>query len=220
MHEFGHYFNNIYNKSASISMDLDETQSQGDEMMFLAHIKSFLEAQGKESSYEAIMYSRLFNALQIILLATAVDEFEEIVYTGKYRGSDPAIKEIIADGVVATEEYDALFELVSEPYGLNSLFYPIYWRYVTIEAPGYYISYAMSMIPVLTLFIKSQTEGFEAAQEAYYRLFTFTDAEEMAHPDMMGDLIVDASFSDVLHYAGLTTPFEEQTYKALADLLK
>lgn len=36
VHEFGHYFNNIYNHGISISMDHDETQSQGDEMLMLA----------------------------------------------------------------------------------------------------------------------------------------------------------------------------------------
>ncbi len=219
VHEFGHYTNNIYNKGADISMDLDETQSQGNEMLFLAYIRSFLEEKGESDSFLAIKYTQLLNALQTILLSTAVDEFEEIVYTLEYKGDDETIKGILSDGVISSREYDTLFQRVSEPYGLNNLYNPIYWRYVVIEAPGYYISYAMSMIPVLTLFIKSQNEGFEAAQEAYFKLFTFTDVEGMAHEDVNGELVVDATTAEVLHYAGLSTPFEEETYKALSTLI-
>lgn len=53
VHEYGHYYNGIYNGSGEISMDHDETQSQGDEMMFLAWLKANKPA-GVSDGYTAI----------------------------------------------------------------------------------------------------------------------------------------------------------------------
>lgn len=218
VHEFGHYMNSVYNGGIDLSMDHDETQSQGNEFMFLAYVHELCKSRDEESSFKPIYAGSLYDALSTILLSCAVDEFEEIVYTGYYDGNNATILDILSDGVVGNMEFDTLFEAVSEAYGLNKIYNPVYWRYVVIEAPCYYISYAMSQIPVLTLYAKYEDEGYEAAVDSYLKLFNFTDLPEMAHRNEEGDLECDVDYIDVLKYAGLTDAFTEETYKNIAEM--
>lgn len=87
VHEFGHYYENVHNLTKSgerpLSYDFCETQSQGNEMMFLAWLGSNTTAS---KGYNAVKYSQLANMLQTVLNATAIDEFEQAVYTGSYEG--------------------------------------------------------------------------------------------------------------------------------------
>ena len=220
VHEFGHYFNNIYNHGIDISMDHDETQSQGDEMLFLAYLSELLTANGEQEQFSGLEAAQMLNSLQTILLATAVDEFEEAVYSGYYAGDNLRIKTMLENGPVAKTSYDLLFQLISEDYGLNDLYNPIYWRYVCIEAPGYYISYAMSLIPSISVYAKYCESGYEAAKEAYLKLFTFSDNPKMAHIDVAGDMLCDVDYADVLKYCGLMSAFDEKTYKSLYEIYK
>ncbi|MBO4534324.1 MAG: hypothetical protein J5755_00125 [Clostridia bacterium] len=216
IHEFGHYYNDVYNDGASMSMDLNETHSQGNEMMFASFLKNWLADKARPYTAEAIMSAQLVDGVQTILLCTAVDEVESIIYSGTYSGSDEAIAAIVADGLEPSE-YNALGDAVFDSYGVKD--YSYYWRFVTITSPGYYISYAMSMISSLEVWAKAQTDSFAAAKEAYLKLYTYTDEEENAYVDHDGDLISLLGYADVLVYAGFTSPFEEATYTAIGACL-
>ena len=216
VHEFGHYYETVYNPGASISYDLEETHSQGNEMLFLAHLSGLLAELDCDTAFLNLVYDNIWNSTAIILLATAVDEFEQIAYTGQYYGSNSSIKSVVSDGKVDANEYDKVFAGLMDDYGVGGVLNPYYWRYVTIEAPGYYISYAMSALPSIELFVLG-TQDFESAKQSYFKLFTFTEDENYAYVDKYGDLVVTAGYADTLHYAGLYSPFEEELYVALKN---
>ena len=204
VHEFGHYYNNIYNPGVSFSYDLDEVHSQANEMMFLSFLNDYLPENVASLMYDKVYYDTLFNNLAIIMLATAVDEFEYCVYTGKDLDGN--------DKQYTARDYDKLFTNIMKEYGIDKTLVTYYWRYVVIEAPCYYISYAMSALPCIELLAIAETEGFEVAQSKYLKFFTFTDDPNNVEIDEMGDKVVTIGYGDTLKYAGLDSVFDESMY--------
>ncbi len=209
IHEYGHYYQNVYNEGIGVSYDLEEIYSQGNEMMFLAYLEEMLQSDVLASMYDDVYYETLFNSLAIIMLATAIDEFEYCVYTGTSPFGTPT--------EYTAEDYDALFSEIMNSYGIGGLLNPAYWRYVVIEAPCYYISYAMSAIPCLELLSIADTEGFDAAQEIYLNLFTFTDDSANVEVDEMGDKTVKIGFAETLEYVGLHSVFDVNAYIQISE---
>ena len=209
VHEFGHYFNNIYNHGISISMDHDETQSQGDEMLMLAWLKDYLSQKvGSDNVvYEVVYLEQMFNMMAIAMLATAVDEFEEAVYTGSWGDYTQ----------IAPSQYDALFKDIMKQYGIEKTLNSAYWRYVVIEAPCYYISYSMSALPSMGIYVKAMQEGFDVAKESYFKLFTFSDNQAFTTVDGAGDKVVTATYQEILNYCGLYGPFQQELYQQLSN---
>ncbi|MBO5776952.1 MAG: hypothetical protein J6R34_00710 [Clostridia bacterium] len=204
VHEFGHYYNNIYNPGVSFSYDLDEVHSQANEMMFLSFLNDYLPENVASLMYDKVYYDTLFNNLAIIMLATAVDEFEYCIYTGKDLDGN--------DKQYTARDYDKLFTNIMKEYGIDKTLVTHYWRYVVIEAPCYYISYAMSALPCIELLAIAETEGFEVAQSKYLKFFTFTDDPNNVEIDEMGDKVVTIGYGDTLKYAGLDSVFDESMY--------
>lgn len=218
VHEFGHYYETVYNPGVSVSYDLEETHSQGDEMLFLAHLSKVLAENDCLHVFENLMYEQVLNSMWIVLLATAVDEFEQIAYTATYDGKNSTIKGLLADGKVTADEYDKIFVALLKEYCPDGSLddYSYYWRLVTIEAAGYYISYAMSALPAIELFVKGM-QDFDSAKQSYFKLFTFTDNDKFVETDEQGDLVVTAGYAETLQYAGLYSPFQEGLYTTLKD---
>ncbi len=211
IHEYGHYYQNVYNQGISVSYDLEEIYSQANEIMFLAYLEDVLDEEILKVMYDDVYYDTIFNSMAIVMLATAVDEFEYCVYTGTALDGTPT--------EYTAADYDELFKNIMSEYGISGLLNDSYWRYVVIEAPCYYISYAMSAIPCLELFSIADTEGFEAAKEIYLNFFTFTDDEANVEVDEMGDKIVKISFEETLEYVGLHSIFDAETYTRIAEYL-
>ncbi len=207
VHEFGHYYNNVYNKGIGMSYDLDEVHSQADEMMFLAYLKTALPEDVCAEIYEKIYYDNLWNMFAIVMLATAIDEFEYCVYTNTAPDGTP--KEYTA------ADYDSLFIKIMQSYGIYRKLNDAYWRYVVIEAPCYYISYAMSALPCVELLSIANTEGFEVAQEKYFKFFTFTDDANNVEYDEVGDKVIKIGYEETLEYIGINSVFGEDLYKGL-----
>ena len=212
IHEFGHYNNSYYNHGTSMSYDLDETHSQGNEMMFLAYLKNVIPEDCKKV-YTTVKDDQLYNMLAISLLAMCVDEFEQAVYTNTYTGA------LYEDGI-SPSEYDSLFATIMNEYGLTGSLNPAYWRYVVIESACYYISYSTSAMASIQLYAMAMQDleengNLDATREKYYKLITFTDDENNAHTDFVGDRVVDIGFADTLKFAGLYSPFEENFYEYL-----
>lgn len=214
VHEFGHYYETVYNQGASISYDLEENHSQGNEMLFLAHLSKLLPELDCTPVFETMMYEKMYDAMTYILLATAVDEFEQIAYSGTYVGTNSTIAGLVSDGKIDASEYDKIYTALLKEYGGNTtmaddLYY--YWRLAGVGSAGYYISYAMSQLPSLQLFVKG-VKDFESAKQSYFKLFTFTDNEAFAEVDEFGDVVVTAGYAETLEYAGLYSPFQEELY--------
>ncbi len=204
IHEYGHYYQNVYNEGISVSYDLEEIYSQANEIMFLAYLEDILDKDVLKEMYDDIYYETIFDSMAIIMLATAIDEFEFCVYTGTSPDGEPT--------EYTAADYDGLFKRIMTSYGIGDVLNSNYWRYVVIEAPCYYISYAMSAIPCLELLSVADTEGFDAAKDIYLNFFTFTDDEANVEIDEMGDKTVKIGFVETLEYAGLHSIFDSEIY--------
>jgi TatD DNase family protein len=149
---------------------------------------------------------RLLSTLQTIILATQVECFEQAIYLNNYEG--PGSDKIMADGKITADEYDAVYAGISEYLGIaESYRADEYWRYVTISSPCYYISYAISGVNALQIYVNAMQEGFEDAKESYLKLFTYTDVD----PEMTTE--------EILLYAGLTSYVDEQTFVLIKSSL-
>ena len=205
MHEFGHYYNNIYNGNISLSMDHDETQSQGNEMLFLAFLKDYL-GSSQSKLYSLVRNEQLVNILATVLMSSAVDEFEQTVYK-------------MTEEELQQADLQALFDRILSGYGLYGIFDSNYWRYVVVDSPCYYISYAMSALPAMGIYATAMKDGYATARNCYFKLYTFSEQEKLAHIDEQGNKIVDAPYVDILHFAGLYGAFDTELYRLLDEQL-
>ncbi len=228
VHEFGHYYQFIYNGNLSVPMDHDETQSQGNEMLYLAWLKAHLPA-GVSEGFTWMELEQLFEMLGTIVQATAVDEFEYLVYTGAttFNGKPIAMIEL-SDGTQVVD-YWTLYEDVMSSYwsGMGDYFYSTYWAFVVFDQAAYYISYAMSALPCLELYAiaGTGTDGLEKARDSYLKLFTFGSNEEFVdfetYTDENGEIYTEATlkegvtYENILNWAGLKGPFQEELYQTI-----
>ena len=203
-HEFGHYMNEIYNDDQyTQSFDLLETHSQGQEMLYIQYAKNHLEGD----ALELVETYHLLSSIQTIMLATQVDCFEQAIYLNQYEG--PGHEEIMADGKITADEYDDVYAGLSEYLGIDEAYrVDEYWRYVTISSPCYYISYAVSGVNSLQIYVNVMNDGYDSAKESYLKLFTYTDVD----PEMTTE--------EILLYAGLTSYVDEATFIKINTFLK
>ncbi len=191
IHEFGHSYAMTLSGSSDIPMDLAEVQSQGNEWLFLAFLKNKMTA----NAYEFMADYRLFSDLVNIVNCIAVNDFEAYVYSHDI--TDP-------------EEYDKVMEQVLKDLGVYDLFIQIYanpvsyWHYVAIDNAGYYISYAMSLVPSITLYAEAMND-FDKAAASYLSLATVGEYD---------------TFLGKLEAAGISSPFDEKTYQDIVAVYK
>ena len=205
VHEFGHYYENLYNGNLRLSYDQDETHSQGNEMLFLAWLAQN-KPSGVTNGFEMVELAQLFDMLGNIVISTAVDEFEQAAYSGEYNGK--------AIGV----SYDELFSTILHSYsGADAYLNTDYWTYVVFSSPAYYVSYAMSALPSLELYVKAKSVGLYTARECYVKLFTFANGHRFVATDKNGNAYLrdSATYETILKYCGLQTPFELGLYTTL-----
>ena len=202
-HEFGHYMNEIYNESMyDQSYDLLEIHSQGHESLLLYYLEHSGALGADVTDY--VNRYQMLNNLYIIIAALQVDAFEQAIYLNSYSGYNSDI--IMADGVITADEYDLLYASLSIEFGIDEAYRSdSYWRGgMTIKSPCYYVSYSVSAIGALQVYLKANNEGFEAAKESYLKLISYTDVD----PDM--------SMEEVLEYAGFYSYMDEALYRDLA----
>lgn len=196
VHEIGHYYAAVTNKDLN-NYDLCETHSQGNEFLFL----KYCEGEISKSIYPYVRSYNLVNAAYVMILATIVDEFEQRVYA--------LDSETIAN--MTSEDFDAIMTSVCEPYGgadwvTSNISDPYtYWRKVVISNPVYYISYAVSAAAAVEIFAIAE-DDYDAALVCYTTLVEGVTEED--------------GFLNALKKAGLTTPFEEETFKKIAQTLR
>ena len=193
IHEVGHYYGCKYTDLSALPLDLAETQSQGNEWLFM----SYLENEMNKSLYNVTVDYKLYENLCTILISTIVDEFEEQVYT------HPDIAGLTSD------KLDAIMADVCKNYGgidfIGSVAADIqqYWRLVVIEQPVYYISYGVSAISAINIFTIAD-EDYQEAVDIYCSLIEDVDLEE--------------GFLGNIQDAGLDGPFDDEVYLKLQTM--
>jgi hypothetical protein len=203
VHEFGHYMNEVYSADVAEnsdefdqSYDLLEMHSQGNELLYLCYLKE--NAKMGDVAHRMVEAYSLVNMLYAVMAGMTIDSFEQAIYLDTYDG--PNADQIMADGTITADEYGLLYSSVCSDYGVRREV-GNYWEYgMTITSPCYYISYSVSAISVLQLYEMANTDGFDAAKDAYLKLFTYVDED----PGM--------SMEEVLTYAGMLSFNNEQLY--------
>lgn len=182
VHEIGHYYAAYSNEDID-NYDLCETHSQGNEFLFVKYCESSLDKE----VYRAIKSSQLGDTYTTILASTVIDAFEQRVYS--------------LDSVegMTSADFDQIMTEVCEPFGNVSSItdFTVYWRLVAVSNPVYYISYAVSAVAALEICALAE-EDYASALTAYNALVEGIKPED--------------GFLGALEKAGLTSPFEEQTY--------
>lgn len=191
IHELGHYYGGKFSDSFSLPMDLCETQSQGNEWLFIYYLRDHVS----ETLYQSLVEYKLASEASNIVIYMLVDAFEELVYTHENAGN------------LTAEEYDDLMVEAAELFGgidyvmQNMGDVQNYWKIVVVESPVYYISYAVSSVASINLFTMAEQDE-EAARECYRKLIEEVD-------DTQG-------FLWHIEQAGLSGPFDETVYEDLA----
>ena len=191
IHELGHYFSALSSKDEFL-LDVAETQSQANEWLFTAYLQN---ANVSRALAETILYYQLRSALQTIVLASLIDEFEQSIYQNPPESA---------------EEIDLRMKAVCESYGGIEWFKkqfadPMhYWRSVVLENPCYYISYAFSMLVSIS-FYELAANDYAAAQSAYIDLAALQLEE-------------GTTYCQWLEIQTMDTPFEESYYQTIAAL--
>ena len=196
VHEIGHYYAAYTNPDID-NYDLCETHSQGNEFLFLTFCKDYL----KEDVYNVARAYQLVNACYVMIMATIIDEFEQNVYA-------------LDDATIASmtgADFDAIMTQVCAPYGGAPWVESVvsnpysYWRLVCISSPVYYISYAVSASAAINILALAE-EDYDLALESYTKLVEGITPED--------------GFLGALAKAGLTTPFEEETFINIKEVLE
>lgn len=193
VHEMGHYYAALHNRNVN-SYDLAETQSQANEMLFLAFIEDYMT----KVVFNTVEAYTMYNYVAMTVVCVIIDEFEREVY---------ALESVEGYG---SKEFDAIMASVCEKYGGISLVngnitdVNSYWRQVATNNPVYYISYATSMIAALNIYSVAN-EDQQAARDIYHDLCEKTTEN---------DTLLTASKK-----AGLSNIFEEQTIKEIIETI-
>ena len=189
VHEFGHYYAFSVDANRAVSNDLVELQSQGNEWLYLAYLS---EQNNDIASMYTVLY-RLYNDIGSVILCLAVDEFEQSVYENPALCENPA-------------SLDALFTEILSGYidpgafggGISE-----YWHYVTFDAAGYYVSYAVALIPCFELYFMAETD-LESAVQTYLLLSEYKGTQ---------------TYFEVLDLAGLQNPMGKDYVPVDYDVL-
>ncbi len=191
-HEMGHYYAGCYNPVSDVPLDLAEVHSQANEYLFLRYLKDSLA----QDIFRAIELYQVIDTCATIILATLIDDFEEYVYTHYV--------EILENNT----PLDDVMELVCRDYGGFDMISEqvadmnLYWRYVVLDSPVYYISYALSATTALSIYeIAVEDQG--AARTVYRALCE--------------DLDVTLSFRETLDEVALPDPYAQSTFVAIRD---
>ena len=198
VHEFGHFTSYYVNGSSGGSdLDVAEIQSQANEMLFLPYYEQLF------TNSDALVMNELFSSLfWSVTMGCIFDEFQRQIYTSP-------------ESYATADDINALFDRLLEEYNadwygalLGSDFdFTYWWAEVshTFQSPFYYISYAVSALPALTIYEDSKTDRAAAIAEYNYI-------------QQYGNGVY--TFGELLNNAGVASPFTESTLRSLADFIE
>ncbi len=189
VHEQGH-FNAFYLSNSPIgSVDLCEVQSQGNEWLYLAYTNA---ERDKDYAKHLASYF-LFDSICTVVLSTCCDAFEQYVY------EHPEL---------TAKDYDRVFIEQAEHLGAYeflknclSIAPEYYWHYAIVSNSMYYLSYAVSAIPAIELYVMAE-ENFDTAAQNYLAI---------------SNVSYDAKFLETVTSCGFGSPFTEEPYKRIKN---
>ena len=162
-HEFGHWLAGYYHTSDPMygvpDFDLSELQSQGMEVLFLHFYE---ELFGQDAAL--LRAEVLLHLVYSVVTGAMYDEFQQRVYLT--RG-------LTKEGLLE------IFREVYTDYGFESYDgYEYEWANVihNFQQPLYYISYAVSAIPALELYVQT-LDSPQEAMDTYLRVASMSDEE-------------------------------------------
>ena len=187
-HEFGHFADFYLNNGRSSSTDTAEISSQALEMLVLDELSKSL-GQSQETY---LLYNSFKEVLETLANQGFYARFEELTYKLSYDEiSEAKLNEQIA---IAAREFSINSEYISK---LEDILIPHF-----ISKPLYVHSYCTSVIPAAEIyFLEEETDG--AGLEAYMSILKRDNSS--------------TDFLTLLEDANLTSPFEKNYMKELAD---
>lgn len=195
VHEFGH-FNAAYHDPTPalyqyVATDVWELQSQALELLFIPSLQDILAGADEDARAYVALYA-VTQMLSAVVDGCLYDEFEQAVY---------------ADPDITAEGLDALEQSLYSAYGLDALYGDTpFWCEITqlFEQPFYYISYAVSALPALDVWLLSRAD-YAAAADVYLRV---------------SEARTDAWFLDVLYDNDLCDVTDPAEVRRLIDGLR
>lgn len=194
VHELGHFIRAYLTQNGYQSYDMAELNSQANEVLYLA----FLKGCSDEEFYRYVLTEELRTKVAYVVEDLLINSFEYAVYTAAEKtaitGED--VLRLFMETCERFGGYDYLCEILG--YDVN-----LYWQYMVITQPGYYVSYGVSALSALELFVIAE-EDYQKAVSIYHLIET--DSAE--------------SLSDLLQSAGLSDPFDAVTFGNITGAVK
>ncbi|MBQ9415669.1 MAG: hypothetical protein IJU20_02370 [Clostridia bacterium] len=191
IHEFGHFFAfYLGGYEATQVLDINEIQSQANELLFLDVIKN----NYSEKEYNVLLKMQLGNMLYSIIDAARQDEFQQKAFAQE----NPTYESLCE-----------LYQSIDNSYGLpKESVVPAgaYWALYPhhFATPFYYISYGMSAISALDIFAISASDR-QLGIDTYMKV---------------ARVPAEVDYLEMLNDYGMHSPFEESLYKELSDTFK
>lgn len=191
-HELGHYYASVAGDSAYTSFSLRETHSSANTQLFFRYLSDKLNNKAIKGAELYMLYNNTYQLISSVIK----DEFDEIIYT-----RNPS--------TLTLAEFERIMSDLIEEYGVREISSSMvnqlmtYWCRLGIQYPMSNYCYAVAEVAALQIYIKSKSD-YAAAVEMYRCIVEEIDAE--------GDFVA------TITKAGLTTPYQEQTYLELQRL--
>ncbi len=191
-HEFGHFLSFYCQRDSesgvNYSIDLAEIDSQAFELLAM---ETYGELFG--SLADTARAARLLSVLQSIISGCIEDEFQRAVY---------------AQPDMTLEQMNELYGSLIEEYRYGEIYVMSDRSWVeiphTFSSPMYYISYAVSAVPALELYLRSQ-EDWSGVVAQYMQFICEREAYD--------------TFAETLDRYDLIDPFQAQDLDTLFDTL-
>ncbi len=189
IHEFGHYNAILEYGGYTSSLDIAETQSQGNELLFYKYLTT--TDLYDEYVIEAFLNYQVASMANVVISGFIINEIEKYVYSTDL--SNVTEDEFWNEITAICQKYDTLY------YQRQSWIMSVLLNY-----QGYYISYAASAISSLELYATAVSDYDKALD--MYRIIYSSKA-------------LSLDFTGLLEYVGLYGVFSDECYSLLQTLL-
>ena len=192
-HELGHYYAREVGDSEYYSYSLKETHSTANTMLFFSYLSNEIGTRAFKSAEKYLVSNWIYQTV----LSVIKDEFDEIVYT-----SDSSSLTI--------SDFNRIMNELMDEYGARDMSDNIeeqlltYWKRQGTLYPVSNYCYAIAFTASLQIYLESKTD-YDTATEIYRKIVEEVDGE--------------GEFLATIQKAGLTTPYDEQTYIKLNSLV-
>lgn len=200
IHEYGHYYNFLQTGSNNTSLDLCETHSQADELLFLNFIyHGYYNSLDDGSDSFSIRGSKYITAIKLeefcksIILSSLIGSIETELYTTSNITEDN-IEGIINNAM--TKYFPNIFNMIDKEVAME------YVNKVLISRSMYYISYATSLISSLSIY-EISFQNYQTAIDKYLYIQDYNNYE---------------GYIETLNKAGINNPFNNETYVNLYNI--